>query len=144
MACHPIVAHAIRAHGCDPTEMTALARSAGCAFELGDRAGKPDIAHVSLRDGRTVVTWPHQGVVLDEAAVVLDEAAGVLRSVQLPFAVPDTVAAASEGRPLRDLVRLAGDPGMRMAHVGPALAPGRTHITLMPWTEAHLAPDVEA
>jgi hypothetical protein len=140
MACHPIIAHAIRAHGCDPVGLTALARSAGCAFELGDRAGKPDIAHVSLSDGRTVVTWPRQGVVLDEAA----EGAGVLRSVQLPLAVPDTVAAASTGRPLRDLVRIAGDPGMRMAHVGPALAPGRTHVTLMPWTEAHLAPDVEA
>ncbi len=139
MACHPIIADAIRSHGCDPTELTALTRSAGCAFELGDRAGAPDVAHVTLKDGRTVVAWPLKGVVLAEAT----EGNGVLRTVELPLEMPDTVATASAGRPLRDLVRIAGDPGMRMAHVGPAPGPGRTLVTLMPWTDAHLAPEVE-
>jgi hypothetical protein len=116
----------------------ALTRASGSTFALRTRAGVPDAPRVTAMPAATLIAWSGDREVRFEEKVV---GRAVTRRVDIDGTAPNTVMSAIVGRPLRDLVRLPGDPGMVAAAA--EHTPTGFAITLAPWTDATILPEAE-
>ena len=111
LALDPVIAAAIAAHGPDAQE-TWVHRDGGDQLSLPAERGRP---RVSIREGWAMVRWWRAGT----GAVHYEVDAAGSRTVSMTdMDVAESVAVVLKGRPLADLVALAGDPGYVIAECG--------------------------